>query len=218
MPGIIVVGVGPGLGTAVARVFSSRPMPAGLIARSQRTLDVAASDLLRNGADVVEVEIADAGVEQELTNALDRLVERNGPPEVLVYNAGLIRADRPGDLRHEELKTAYAINVLGAMTSASHLGKAMGAAGGGSILFTAGMPEPIPSHTSLSLGKAALRSLATLLAEDLAPTGVHVAAITVCGTIGPGTEFDPDVIAKEYVRLHEQPRGMWETNIEFRGQ
>src|SRR4029077_4439679 len=45
---------------------------------------------------------ADAGQDDQLTAALDALTGRLGVPEALVYNAGLIRRDRPGELSREQ--------------------------------------------------------------------------------------------------------------------
>ena len=103
----------------------------------------------------------------------------------MVYNAGLIRRDRPGELSREQHFAAYAI-ILGALTAAVHLAPAMAGAGGGTIVITGGMPEPDPAVTSLSLGKAAARALTTLLATEYGLTGVHVATVTVGGAVAPG--------------------------------
>ena len=134
-------------------------------------------------------------------------------PEALVYNAGLIRRDRPGELSREQHFAAYAINVLGALTAAVHLAPAMAEAGGGTIVITGGMPEPDPAVTSLSLGKAAARALTKLLASEYGPAGVHVATVTVGGAVAPGGPYDPDLIAGHYWRLHTQPPQAWEHEV-----
>ena len=129
---------------------------------------------------------ADAAQDDQLTAALDALTGQLGVPEALIYNAGLIRRDRPGELSREQHFAAYAINVLGALTAAVHLAPAMAGAGGGTIVITGGMPEPDPAVTSLSLGKAAARALTKLLASEYGPSGVHVATVTVGGAVAPG--------------------------------
>ena len=80
------------------------------------------------------------------------------------------------------------------------------------------MPVPMPSYLSLSLGKAGVRALVTMLAEHYAPQGIHVATVTVGGNVEPGTAFDPDVIAEDYWRLHQQPPGSWQTVHLFDGK
>jgi len=216
MTGVVIVGAGPGIATSVARRFAAAGMPVGLIARTEASIDATRQALAGSGV-VVAAAAADAGQDDELTKALDILTGQFGPPSALVYNAGLIRRDRPGELSREQYVTAYAINVLGAMTAAVHVAPAMAAAGGGSILITGGMPEPDPALTSLSLGKAGVRALTTLLAGEYGPAGIHVATVTVGGAVAPGGRFDPDRIAEEYWRLHTQRPGAWEHEVVFTG-
>jgi NAD(P)-dependent dehydrogenase (short-subunit alcohol dehydrogenase family) len=75
------------------------------------------------------------------------------------------------------------------------------------------MPEPDPAFTSLSLGKAGVRALTTLLASEYGPAGVHVATVTVGGAVAPGGPYDPDQIAEHYWRLHTQPPSAWEHEV-----
>jgi hypothetical protein len=75
------------------------------------------------------------------------------------------------------------------------------------------MPEPKPEYVSLSLGKAGVRALVTLLDKQYGPAGLHVATVTVDGPVAPGTAFDPDDIAEHYWRLHTQPRQAWQREI-----
>src|SRR5689334_4603107 len=217
MTGVVIVGAGPGIATSVARRFAAAGMPVGLIARTEASIDATRQALAGTGVAVAGA-TADAGQDDELTKALDAVTGQLGPPAALVYNAGLIRHDRPGELSRQQHVTAYAINVLGAMTAAVHVAPAMAAAGGGSILITGGMPEPDPAVTSLSLGKAGVRALTTLLASEYGPAGIHVATVTVGGAVAPGGRFDPDRIAEQYWRLHVQGPEAWEHEVLFTGQ
>ena len=85
--------------------------------------------------------------------------------------------------------------------------------GRGTIVITGGMPVPVAAYTSLSLGKAGVRTLVTLLDEAYGAAGVHAASVTVMGEVAPGTAFDPDEIAEQYWRLHTQPRDGWEHEV-----
>jgi NAD(P)-dependent dehydrogenase (short-subunit alcohol dehydrogenase family) len=98
--------------------------------------------------------------------ALDEIVDRFGTPELLVYNAALIQSDTLGDLTAQQHLDAWAVNVVGAITAATHLAPQMARHGTGTIIITGGMPEPRPEATSLSLGKAGVRALARLLAAE----------------------------------------------------
>jgi NAD(P)-dependent dehydrogenase (short-subunit alcohol dehydrogenase family) len=74
----------------------------------------------------------------------------------------------------------------------------------------------MPQLASLAIGKAGIRSLALSLAKELAPEGIHVATVTICGFIQSGTAFAPDRLADRYLALHEQPRERWESEITVR--
>jgi NAD(P)-dependent dehydrogenase (short-subunit alcohol dehydrogenase family) len=206
MAGAIVIGVGPGVGLAVARRFVREGMPAGLIARSERSVKAAVDELA--GADVLGV-AADSTDETGLRAALDRVVERYGVPDVVVYNAALIQADAIGDLTARQHLDAWAVNVGGAITTAAHLLPAMAERGSGTFLVTGGMPVPKPQYASLSLGKAGLRALITLLHQQYGEAGVHAAGVTIGGGVAPGSDWDPDDIADHYWRLHRQTRPEW---------
>jgi NADP-dependent 3-hydroxy acid dehydrogenase YdfG len=216
MAGAVIVGIGPGIATSVARRFGTAGLPVGLVARKSASIDTARATLGAAGVQTAGA-LADAGDKEQLTAALDALIGRLGVPDVLVYNAGVIQSDRPGQLSYERHFAAYAVNVLGAMTAAVHLAPRMAEAGGGTILLTGGMPEPDPKNTSLSLGKASVRALTALLAREYEPAGLHVATVTVGGGVSAGGRYDPDRIAQEYWRLHTQPRGAWEREVLFTG-
>ncbi|MGW1991462.1 SDR family NAD(P)-dependent oxidoreductase [Embleya sp. NPDC001921] len=217
MSGAIVVGVGPGIGLSVARRFAREGLPVTVLARTAETIDRATAELASSGARVRGIR-ADVTDEQALRKALDEAVAQEGVPDVLVYNVGLIQADAPGELSIARHLEAWAINVGGAMTAATHVGARMVEAGKGTIVFTGGMPQPVPSLTSLSLGKAGLRAFAELLGRSYGPAGVHVATVTVCGPVAPGTEYDPDAIAEHYWRLHTQSVETWEHEVVFAGE
>lgn len=212
MPGVVVIGAGPGIGLSVARRFAREGHSIALIARSEAKLTTMADALAHTGVPVVTA-AADSADETALRSALDVASERFGVPEVVVYNAAIIQPDRPGELSVDAHKEAWAVNVVGAITAAAHVAPAMARRGSGSIIITGGMPEPKPEYVSLSLGKAGVRALVVLLDKQYGPAGVHVATVTVDGAVAPGTAFDPDDIAEHYWRLHIQPRGRWEREI-----
>ena len=208
MSSAIVIGAGPGIGASLIRRLSREGLAVGAIARSRATVEsVAASQ----GALGLTADVTD---EVALRGALDEIVDRLGVPSMLVYNAALVRRDRIGELTAQQQLDAWAVNVVGAITAVAHLAPRMVQASGGTIVLTGGLPEPLPAQTSLSLGKAGVRALAHLLANEYGPQGIHVATVTVGGAVAPGTAFDPDDIAEEYWRLHTQPQAAWELEVD----
>ncbi|GAA1717313.1 SDR family oxidoreductase [Kribbella yunnanensis] len=201
-----MIGAGPGIGQAVGRRFAREGWPVALIARRQ---PVAAWATLTLAADSTD--------ESALRGALDKVVAELGTPDVVVYNAAKIAADRIGELTLREQYDAWAVNVGGAITAAAHVAPAMAANGGGSFLITGGMPETKPDYVSLSLGKAGVRALVSLLDQTYGADGLHAASVTVYGSVAPGTAFDPDRIAEAYWTLHQQPRDQWEQEVHYTG-
>jgi NAD(P)-dependent dehydrogenase (short-subunit alcohol dehydrogenase family) len=162
MSGLVVIGVGPGIGRAVAERFGTEGMAVALVSRSEPTLRQVAESVTLLGGPVFEA-VADSSDEGGLRAALDAAANEFGPPEVLVYNAAMVRKDRPGELSTREHLDAWAVNVVGALTAATHVAPGMVRRGGGSIIITGGMPVPEPERVSLSLGKAGVRALVELL-------------------------------------------------------
>ncbi|WP_214415724.1 SDR family NAD(P)-dependent oxidoreductase [Sphaerisporangium fuscum] len=212
MPGAVVIGAGPGIGRSVARRFAREGLPIALVARTPRTLAEAAEAVAPFAVPVVSL-TADSADETALRAALDAAAGEFGLPDVVVYNAAIVQADAPGQLSARAHLDAWAVNVVGALTAAAHVAPAMARRGSGSFIVTGGMPEPKPGYVSLSLGKAGVRTLVTLLDQEYGSSGVHVASVTVDGPVAPGTAFDPDDIAEHYWRLHTQPRHQWEREV-----
>jgi NAD(P)-dependent dehydrogenase (short-subunit alcohol dehydrogenase family) len=212
MPGAVIIGAGPGIGQSVARRFAREGLPITLVARSEKTLTAAAEAVSPTGVPMRSL-TADSTDERALRAALDTAIEEFGLPDVVVYNAAIIQSDSLGELSVSAHLDAWAVNVVGAVNAAAHVVPAMAERGSGTFLITGGMPEPKPEYLSLSLGKAGVRSLVTLLDQQYGALGVHVATVTVAGPVAPGTDFDPDVIAEHYWRLHTQPRHGWEREV-----
>lgn len=210
MSGLVIIGVGPGLGLSIARRFAREGLSVTLIARSAATVRAAADALAPTGVPVLALN-ADSTDETGLRAALDTAAEKFGPPDAVVYNAAIIQADRPGELSIRAHQDAWAVNVVGALIAAAHVAPTM--APHGTFIITGGMPEPKPDYVSLSLGKAGVRTLVTLLDLQYGSAGLHFASVTVAGAVAPGTDFDPDDIAEHYWHLHTQPRSAWQHEV-----
>ncbi len=206
----IIVGVGPDFGLALTRTFADAGHPVAMLARDKAKLDTYATELTTTSRDVRGY-AADAADPDSLRAALHTAISELGAPDVLVYNAGVVREDQPVGGDDKDWADVTAVNVLGARVAADavlpHLRE-----GRGSLLFTGGGLAlfPSPQYTSLSIGKAALRAYVQALHTHVAGTGVHATSITIAGAIGGGEErFDPAVLAQAYLDLHHQPEAEW---------
>lgn len=206
----VIVGVGPGLGLALSRTFADAGYPVAMPARDKTKLDTYAAELTSTDQGVRGY-ATDAADPDSLRAALHAAITELGAPDVLVYNAGVVREDTPVGGDDQDWADATAVNVLGARVAADAVLPQL-REGRGSLLFTGGGLAlfPSPQDTSLSVGKAALRTYVQALHTHLAGTGVHVTSVTIAGVIGGGEErFDPTVLAQAYLDLHQQPETQW---------
>ena len=188
---LLLVGAGPGLGMAVARRFAVGGYRVTLVARSTDRL-AAAGTLADTGATISTI-AADASDPDGLAARMRELYLGHGAPGVIIYNAVMGAPDRLLSSTAAHLQAAYTVDVIGAIVVAQAAAPAMRAAGSGTILVTGGgfADHPIPALATVSLGKAALRSAATMLGADLEPDGIRVATLTIAGQIVAGTPLTP---------------------------
>jgi short-subunit dehydrogenase len=208
-PVCFIVGAGPGIGAALAEAFAAEGHDIVLLARGPSKLRELCSELSRKTGRAVAAYAADAGDEISLKQGLDAARDDFGDPAVLIYNAAAAHLEAPTQITPDRLIEEFRVNVGGALVAAQEVAPAMIKAKKGTILFTGGgfASEPAMRYASLSLGKAALRSLTYTLAQELGAHGVHVATVTVHGILQTGTRFDPARIAQTYLWLHKQPKG-----------
>jgi short-subunit dehydrogenase len=215
---LLLVGAGPGLGTAVARRFAEGGYRVTLVARSTDGLQELADDLTETGADINTIS-ADASDPELLGERMSALYHGQDAPGIVVYNAVMGAPDQLLSSSVAHLQTAYAVDVISAIVVVQSAAPAMRAAGIGTILFTGGgfADHPVPALATVSLGKAALRSAASMLEADLAPDGVRVASLTIAGQIVAGTPFDPARIAVRYWEIVHSDSD-WQAEFRFTGE
>jgi short-subunit dehydrogenase len=215
---LLLVGAGPGLGLAVARRFAVGGYRVTLLARSSDGLGSLTESLADTGAEVGTIE-ADAGDPERMGARLAELYRRDGAPGVTIYNAVMGAPDQLLSSSVAHLQAAYSVDVVSAIVVAQVASPAMKAAGFGTMLVTGGgfADHPISALATLSLGKAALRSAATMLGADLQPDGIRVATLTIAGRIVAGTPFDPERIAQRYWEVVHTD-GPWQSEFRFTGE
>src|SRR6202451_3794271 len=212
---LLLVGAGPGLGMAIARRFAVGGYRVTLVARSADGLGDLAGALADTGAKISTI-AADASDPDGMAARMRELYLGNGAPGVIVYNAVMGAPDRLLSSSVAHLQAAYSVDVISAIIVTQVAAPAMRAAGFGTILVTGGgfADHPIPALATVSLGKAALRSAATMLGADLESDGIRVATLTIAGQIAAGTSFDPERIAERYWEVVHL-NGPWQGEFRF---
>lgn len=200
-----IVGFGTGVSTGVARAFGKEGYTLALLARNPAKLEANSQELKQAGYPVQTI-AADAGNQESLIKAFAQIRAQLGDPEVLIYNAAAFSFGKPSSISFEQLVSDFQVNVAGALIAAQQVIPAMKANKRGTILLTGGglALNPFADASSLAIGKAGIRSLAFTLAQELADAGIRVGTVTICGTVQPGTHFDPDAIAQSYLALHQR--------------
>jgi short-subunit dehydrogenase len=217
-----VVGMGPGVSHAVARRFAREGYSIAMIARRIEKLDEYTAEFHTSGWEACGF-AADAGEEVPLREAFSAIEETMGATEVLVYNAYRIKPAPLVKMVASEFLGDFRVNVGGALIAVQEVFAGMQASGRGTILLTGGglaLDDGVKTATggvaSLAIGKAGLRSLMVSLANELEPEGIHVATVTICGTVQENTHFAPEKIAECFYTLHAQDTGNWQREIIYK--
>ena len=224
----VVVGVGAGLGAALARRFASAYTVA-LVARGKEKLEEFAAEIKAAGGRVLAVP-ADVSKAGEIDGAFARIREQAGEADVLLYNAGMRPFGRLMETKPSTFENTWRVGAFGAFLCSQAVVPGMLARGSGVILFTgatAGV-KPFPTSAAFGPAKFALRGLAQVMARDLGPQGIHVAYINVDGAIDmpaihqlrPDIEQEdmlaPSAIAETYWHVAHQDRSSWTQELDMR--
>jgi NAD(P)-dependent dehydrogenase (short-subunit alcohol dehydrogenase family) len=220
----LVVGVGPGLGAALARRFAQGGLAVAMAARNPDKLDALAREV---GGRAYACDAADAA-------SVDRLFEQverdRGAPTVAIYNAGAYAPGAVVDIQAAEFERCWRILCLGGFLLAQRAARSMAAAGRGTILFTGATASLRggANFANLAVGKFGLRAVVQSMARELGPKGIHVAHVVIDGQIRseryahlekerpPDGLLDPAAIAESYWHLHQQPRSAWTLELDLR--
>jgi NAD(P)-dependent dehydrogenase (short-subunit alcohol dehydrogenase family) len=207
-PLAVILGAGPGIGLALGRRFQLGGCRVALVSRPTDPLPAFAAELGSGPALVLGADLASPG---QLARALDAIRDWGGMPEVVIYNGSAGTPGPAAELSPEQLLADLQVNVAAPLACVRWALPAMREAGRGSLLFTGGGSglQPKAGMASGCLGKAALRSLALTLAEELAPEGIHAGTVTVCGFVAPGSALAPDTVAQAFWDLHLEAPDNW---------
>ncbi|MEO1770521.1 SDR family NAD(P)-dependent oxidoreductase [Candidatus Enterococcus ferrettii] len=199
MKKMVIFGAGSGLGMSLAKKFGTNNYEIVLLARSSESLKQYCAELTAMNIKA-SYYVADAVNEKSVAEAFTKLCEEHGHIDLFIYNVGFLKPNRLPDLTQEELLTTFQMDVTSSLLATQIItskndpekNTAMLYTGGGLALF------PEKSMATLSIGKAGLRSLVHLLAQEFEDSNTFISTVTICGGIQPNTHFDPDVIAAVY--------------------
>ncbi|WP_175816486.1 SDR family NAD(P)-dependent oxidoreductase [Burkholderia diffusa] len=175
----VVTGAAGGIGASIVEALVAAGARVALLDRdADRTIAVA-ERLRTAGGDVVAIG-CDIGDVASVSQAAERVERDFGPVDVLVNNAGLLRAGGIETISLDAWNAMLQVNLTGYMLCSQAFGRAMLARGSGSMVHVASIAARYPQTHSgaYSASKAAVAMLARQLAAEWGPRGIR--SNTVC--------------------------------------
>jgi NAD(P)-dependent dehydrogenase (short-subunit alcohol dehydrogenase family) len=224
-PVVVVTGVGPGTGAAIARRFSIGGWKVAMLARTSERLAALEREL--PNAKGYPCDVTD---ETQLDATIEAVRRDLGPPKALIHNAVGGAFGNFLEIDPQVLNRNFQVNTMALLHLARRLAPAMVAAGEGAIVASGNTSalRGKANFAGFAPTKAAQRILAESMARELGPKGVHVAYVLIDAVIdlewtrkrfadAPDDFFiKPAAIANEIWHVVHQDRSAWSFNVEVR--
>jgi short-subunit dehydrogenase len=210
----LIIGVGPGLGLALAKKFFLQDFKVVMVARSLEKLEDYSKNISGSGNGIACYQ-ADVGNRESIGSAIDKILLERGTPDVTIYNVSILRPASPAKIDYTTFIEDFNVNVGGALITYQKIRPVLLEKGSGMLLFTGGGLSLSPFHefASLGVGKAGLRNLVISMAQENETTGIKIYTITINGMIEKGTFFDPEKIAENFYEVYD--KGLPDGNTEL---
>jgi NADP-dependent 3-hydroxy acid dehydrogenase YdfG len=212
---ITIIGAGPGISHAVARLFGAKGFQIALVARDEEKLKTEKAKLEAMGIQCMYA-VGDAGDEASLNHAIDQIHADYGHAEMILYNA-YARVMKPiGGETWESILQQLNVNAGGAFHVLKRELPYCKKINQGRLFFTGGGLSlyPQPNLTGLGIGKAALRNLVLGTAASVQGTNIHIATVTIYGFVNDtDPKYNPQSIAEIYWDLFMQKEKDFKTEV-----
>ena len=182
----VITGAGGGIGREAALTFAGAGAAVVVSDSSGDSLDATVAALQAKGAPVLAVP-ANVRNKGEVDALAAAALDTYGRIDVWANVAAILRRNSILDTPEDELDDVIDINLKGTYFGCQAAGRAMVAAGRGSIINIAsqGMDTPAEGISVYALTKAAVAMLTRTVATELGPHGVRA------NSIAPGTIVTP---------------------------
>ncbi|MFD0896849.1 SDR family NAD(P)-dependent oxidoreductase [Loigolactobacillus binensis] len=198
----VIIGADQGLGLAIAHEFGAHDHKIILVARNQAKLVQAHAKL--TAANITSTYlVADIAQLDQIEPLFQTLQAKNETITNLIFNVGDTHLDNSLNGSLATIQQTFQLNVLSAIQAVRAFLNHSTTTQKRAIIFTGGGATIRPTNTAatLSLTKAALRSYALTLHQQLADENVFVSIVTVQGIVGLTAATQPQKIAAAYWQL-----------------
>ena len=231
----LVVGVGDGVGSAIAKAFAAEGYTVCMTRRPRHLdqLEALATEIRSTGHDARAFGV-DARQEADMVALVDRIEAEISPLEVVVFNIGAnVRFDLT-ETTAQVFSKVWEMACFAGFLTAREAARVMTPRGRGSILFT-GATASVRGRdgfAAFASAKHGLRAVAQSMARELGPLGIHVAHVVIDGAVdgvfirsnrdnvddllADDAILRPEDIARSYVALSQQPRSAWTHELDVR--
>ena len=210
----LIGGAGEGLGAALGRRFAKGGLDVVLCSRTQG-------------------EKADLREEAQVIELFDH-VEKRGPVEVAVFNAGANFRSSILDTPADMFEKVWRLGCYAGFLFGREAARRMMPRGKGTILFTGATASMRGSaqFAAFAAAKGGLRQVAQSMARELGPKNIHVAHVVIDGVIDNRRSRErmaervkslpddgllaTDAIAELFWQIHVQPRSAWTFEADLR--
>jgi NAD(P)-dependent dehydrogenase (short-subunit alcohol dehydrogenase family) len=172
----LVTGASSGIGEAAARALAERGAAVTLAARSEERLGFIVREISAAGGQALALK-TDVTDKDSVRDTVERTVEQFGTLDVLVNNAGLGLSGRVAELRPEDLRYVFEVNMLGPLNclqaALPHMRR------GGRIINVSSVvgKRAIPKVGGYCATKFALNALSDSLRVEVADRGITVTSV-----------------------------------------
>jgi len=221
----LVIGVGPGLGFALARKLAGSGLHVALASRNAGRLNPLVKSLGVMQNQIIRAYGCDASDEASVKNLMSHVGKDMNVPDLVVYS---VQGFIPGSMINTEVaafEECWRQNCLGAFIAAREAARGMLPLRRGTIVLigsTSGMIGR-PGCLNLAVGKFGLRALAQVMARELWPSGIHVAHLVVDADIREegsihvhDRQAKPEDISELVYMLYRQPKSSWTSEVDAR--
>jgi NAD(P)-dependent dehydrogenase (short-subunit alcohol dehydrogenase family) len=174
----VVSGAASGIGASIAQRLAQVGARVALLDRNAQGLQTQVSTLQTMGAQVIGLH-CDTSNPDSVQAAVQTLESTWGPAQVLINNAGMLRAGALTDVDLQQWNDVLAVNLTGYLLCARAFGQGMLKAGQGSLVHVASIAAMFPQSASgaYSASKAGVLQLSRQLALEWGPKGIRSNAI-----------------------------------------
>jgi NAD(P)-dependent dehydrogenase (short-subunit alcohol dehydrogenase family) len=221
----LIVGVGPGLGFALANKLCEFGFNLAVASRNAERLDPLVAGLRLKSNTIHSAYGCDATLEKSVLNLYDRVCEEIAVPDLVVYSLQSFNPGKTIDIEVCAFEESWRQNCLGAFIVAREAARRMLPRGSGTIVLvgsTSGLFGR-ESHLNLAVGKFGLRALSQVMARELWGSGIHVVHCVIDADIKENDlqppsypQANPEDLADFIYQLHRQPRTTWTSEADIR--